>query len=135
MAYTISHCFRPSSQRSLCVGISKYVIEKNSKFMSGFSGRASWFGEMNIPKYFAKRYPITKFKSKKDGKPFDVYVIPIDDIKDFNNARLNDEPKIKTIERQIIDKELDYALAENALLKEVMNMFPDSQLLITEEVK
>lgn len=103
--------------------------------MSGFSGRASWFGEMNIPKYFAKRYPITKFKSKKDGKPFDVYVIPIDDIKDFNNARLNDEPKIKTIERQIIDKELDYALAENALLKEVMNMFPDSQLLITEEVK
>ncbi len=95
MAYTISHCFRPSSQRSLCVGISKYVIEKNSKFISGFGGRASWFGEMNIPKYFAKRYPITKFKSKKDGKPFDVYVIPIDDIKDFNNERLNNEPRKK----------------------------------------
>ena len=135
MSYTISHCFRPSSQRSLCVGISKYVIEKNSKFISGFSGRASWFGEMNIPKYFAKRYPITTFKSKKDGKPFDVYVIPIDDIKDFNNERLNNEPKIKPKERELIDAELRYALAGNPLLKEIMDMFPGSQLYNIEDPK
>ncbi len=119
-SYTIQNCFRPKSSSSLCIGISDFILSKYEYFKCGFKGKASWEGSIKISQSFAQKYPITEFKTKKDGRPFNVRVIPIDDITN-QNSDIFATPQMMEVEVKGLARAK--LLLENNTIKEICDFF------------
>ena len=114
------------------VGIATYRLRDNNLRVScryrNKSGNPIWQGELLVTKRFAERFSTKEYKTK-GGKPFKVYLIPLDDLIEFNDI-LNDKLKAqqsvtsKTYTRQ----EISSILAKNSKIREIVEMFPGCEI-------
>lgn len=114
------------------VGIATYRLRDNSLRVScryrNKSGNPIWQGELLVTKRFAEKYSTKEYKTK-GGKPFKVYLIPLDDLIEFNDM-LND--KLKAHQSVTSDtytkEELQNLLLRDANIRKIVEMYPNCQI-------
>tara|TARA_R100000951_G_scaffold30741_1_gene26384 strand:- start:751 stop:1161 length:411 start_codon:yes stop_codon:yes gene_type:complete len=114
------------------VGIATYRLRDNNLRVScryrNKSGNPIWQGELLVTKRFAEKYSTKEYKTK-GGQPFKVYLIPLDDLIEFNDM-LND--KLKAHQSVTSDtytkEELQNLLLRDANIRKIVEMYPNCQI-------
>ena len=114
------------------VGIATYRLRDNSLRVScryrNKSGNPIWQGELLVTKRFAEKFSTKEYKTK-GGQPFKVYLIPLDDLIEFNDM-LND--KLKAHQSVTSDtytkEEINNLLLRDANIRKIVEMYPNCQI-------
>lgn len=112
------------------VGIATYRLRDNNLRVScryrNKSGNPIWQGELLVTKRFAEKFSTKEFKTK-GGKAFKVYLIPLDELIEYNDY-LNDklqeqQQKQETTSTTYTPSQIADILATNPKIREICNMF------------
>lgn len=114
------------------VGIATYRLRDNNLRVScryrNKSGNPIWKGELLVTKRFAEKFSTKEYKTK-GGQPFKVYLIPLDDLIEYNDM-LNDKLKAhqSVISETYSKSEIADILSKNHKIREIVEMFPYCQI-------
>ncbi len=114
------------------VGIATYRLRDNNLRVScryrNKSGNPIWQGELLVTKRFAEKFSTKEYKTK-GGQPFKVYLIPLDDLIEYNDM-LNDKLKAhQSVTSETYSKsEIADILSKNHKIREIVEMFPYCQI-------
>lgn len=114
------------------VGIATYRLRDNSLRVScryrNKSGNPIWQGELLVTKRFAEKFSTKEYKTK-GGQPFQVYLIPLEDLIEFNDM-LND--KLKAHQSVTSDtytkEEINNLLLKDANIRKIVEMYPNCKI-------
>tara|TARA_R110002153_G_scaffold113629_1_gene255938 strand:- start:1136 stop:1546 length:411 start_codon:yes stop_codon:yes gene_type:complete len=114
------------------VGIATYRLRDNSLRVScryrNKSGNPIWQGELLVTKRFAEKFSTKEYKTK-GGQPFKVYLIPLDDLIEFNDM-LNDKLKAhqSVTSSTYTKEEINNLLLKDANIRKIVEMYPNCQI-------
>ena len=114
------------------VGIATYRLRDNILRVScryrNKSGNPIWQGELLVTKRFAEKFSTKEYKTN-GGQPFKVYLIPLDDLIEYNDM-LNDKLKAhQSVTSETYSKsEIADILSKNHKIREIVEMFPYCQI-------
>jgi hypothetical protein len=114
------------------VGIATYRLRDNNLRVScryrNKSGNPIWQGELLVTKRFAEKFSTKEYKTK-GGQSFKVYLIPLDDLIEFNDM-LNDKLKAQqsVTSKTYTKQEISSILAKNSKIREIVEMFPGCEI-------
>ena len=129
--YEIQNCFRSGANTRLCIGISESNLKKYKYFSCGFKGSASWDKPLRITIDFARKYPKKKYKMKKKNITFEVFVIPIDDIKEYNykfHEKLKSYKNANITSPYYTQDQITVILNEQPVIREIAEFFGGLQM-------